>query len=312
MVMVEATAVTPEGRISPGDMGLWQDAQIEPLQRIAAFVQSQGAVPAIQIAHAGRKASCDAPWNGGNSLTPEQGGWSPVLAPSAIPFDADSPTPKAMTDEDIQNLRQAFKQTAQRALEADFQVLELHAAHGYLLNEFLSPLANHRTDAYGGSFENRIRLLKEITADVREVWPERYPLFVRISATDWKEGGWTVDDSVALAAQMKQWGVDVVDVSSGGMVPDAKITVGPGYQVPFAEQIRKKAGIATAAVGMITEPQQAEDIIRHGQADMVLLAREFLRDPYWPLHAAHTLGEDVAWPKQYQRSKPRLPQLQSR
>jgi 2,4-dienoyl-CoA reductase-like NADH-dependent reductase (Old Yellow Enzyme family) len=312
MVMVEATAVTPEGRISPDDMGLWNDAQTEPLQWIAEFIHSQGAVPAIQIAHAGRKASTDVPWQGGKPLSPEQGGWSSILAPSAIPFDAESQTPQAMTGNDIQRLRRAFQQTAQRAVDAGFQVLELHAAHGYLLNEFLSPLANHRTDAYGGSFENRIRLLKEITADVRDVWPERYPLFVRISATDWKEGGWTVDDSVALAAQMKQWGVDGVDVSSGGMVPDAKIEVGPGYQVPFSERIRREAGLATAAVGMITEPHQAEAIIQNGQADMVLLAREFLRDPYWPLHAAQALGVDVPWPEQYHRAKPRLPQLQSR
>lgn len=308
--MVEATAVTPDGRISPDDMGLWKDEQIAPLQRIAQFVESQGAVPAIQIAHAGRKASTSAPWLGGNSVSPAEGGWEPILAPSALAFDAESQTPKAMTDADIQAVRQAFRDAAQRALTAGFKVLELHAAHGYLLHAFLSPISNHRTDLYGGSLQNRMRLLLEITSDARQIWPEAYPLFVRISATDWVEGGWDVTQSVQLALELQKLGVDLIDVSSGGTSPDAKIKTGPGYQVPFAEQIKAESGILTAAVGMITEATQAETIIQNGQADMVLLARELLRDPYWPLHAATELGVSIPWPQQYERAKPRIPQLQ--
>lgn len=308
MVMAEATAVTPEGRISPQDLGIWKDAHIEPLARVARFIQEQGAVPAIQIAHAGRKASTAAPWNGGQPVSIAEGGWSPVLAPSAIPFDESSQTPHAMTLADIEALKVAFADAAGRALKAGFQVLELHAAHGYLLHSFLSPLSNQRTDAYGGSLENRMRLLLEITIEARQIWPETLPLWVRISASDWAEGGWDVEQSVQLAIELKQRGVDLIDVSSGGAVPDAKIQTGPGYQVPFAEKIRQEAGIPTAAVGMITEAQQANAIIENGQADMALLARESLRDPYWPLHAAHQLGVDQAWPKQYERGKPRVRQ----
>ncbi len=312
LVIMEATAVTPEGRISPHDMGIWQDAHIEPLARITRFILSHGAVPGIQIAHAGRKASNAAPWLGDGALTTEQGGWSPLLGPSAIAFDENSPVPQAMTDADIEALKQAFAGAAHRALKAGFQVLELHAAHGYLLHSFLSPLSNQRTDAYGGSFDNRIRLLLEITEQARQIWPDTLPLFVRISATDWVEGGWDVPQSVRLCAELKKRGVDLVDVSSGGAVADAKIKVGPGYQVPFAEQIRHQADIPTAAVGFITDAAQADEIIRQGQADMVLLGRESLRNPYWPLHAAHALGVTPQWPNQYDRAKPRLPQPQSR
>ncbi len=308
MVMAEATAVAPEGRISPQDLGIWKDAHIEPLARVARFIQEQGAVPAIQIAHAGRKASTAAPWNGGQPVGIVEGGWSPVLAPSAIPFDETSQTPHAMTLADIEALKGAFADAARRALKAGFQVLELHAAHGYLLHSFLSPLSNQRNDAYGGSLENRMRLLLEITTEARQIWPEILPLWVRISASDWAEGGWDVEQSVQLAIELKQRGVDLIDVSSGGAVPDAKIQTGPGYQVPFAEKIRQEAGIPTAAVGMITEAQQANAIIESGQADMALLARESLRDPYWPLHAAHQLGMNPVWPKQYERGKPRVRQ----
>lgn len=306
LVMVEATAVTPEGRISPGDMGLWSENHIEPLRRIAHFIESQGAVPAIQIAHAGRKASVSVPWEGDHPIPTELGGWSPIFAPSAIPFKSDWQTPQALDKAGINRIKQAFVDTAKRALEAEFKVLELHAAHGYLVHEFLSPLSNHRTDEYGGSFENRIRLVCEISQAVREVWPAHLPLFIRISATDWAEGGWDIEQSVRLAKTLKNLGVDLIDVSSGGLTPDAKIPVGPGYQVPLAERIRAEAGIATAAVGMITEVRQANEIIQTGQADMVLFARESLRDPYWPLHAAYELGVAVPWPVQYQRAKPRL------
>ncbi len=308
MVMVEATAVSPEGRISPQDLGIWKDAHIEPLARVARFIQEQGAVPAIQIAHAGRKASTAAPWQGGQPVGVAAGGWSPVLGPSAIPFDAASQTPQAMTLADIETLKSAFAEAARRALKAGFQVLELHAAHGYLLHSFLSPLSNQRSDAYGGSLENRMRLLLEIATEARQIWPETLPLWVRISATDWAEGGWDVDQSVQLAIELKKHGVDLMDVSSGGAVPDAKIPVAPGYQVPLAEQIRQQAGLPTAAVGMITEPPQANAIIAQGQADMILLGRESLRNPYWPLHAAHQLGVDVVWPQQYERAKPRVRQ----
>lgn len=307
MVMVEATAVTPEGRISPGDLGLWTDGQIEPLRRIARFLDSQGSVPAIQIAHGGRKASAAAPWLGGYSLTPEEGGWQPVLAPSAIPFDEGWPTPQAVDEAGIRRLRQAFVDAARRAWLAEYQILEIHAAHGYLLHEFLSPLSNQRTDAYGGSFENRTRLLKEIVSEIRATaWPEHLPLFVRISATDWVDGGWDVEQSTKLTLELKALGVDLLDVSSGGLVPHAKIPVQAGYQVPFAEEIRQKAGLCTAAVGMITEPTQAEEVLTRQQADLVLIARESLREPYWPLKAAHQLGVDLPWPVQYERAKPRL------
>lgn len=302
LVTVEATAVSPEGRITPGCLGLWSDNQIEPLARIVEFVKEQGAVPGIQIAHAGRKASADLPWHGGAHLTDAQGGW-PTIAPSAIPFGGDLPkVPQAMTEEDILRVQNNFVATARRALAAGFEWLELHAAHGYLFNEFLSPLANHRTDRYGGSFENRIRILRDTVRAVRTVWPAALPLAVRISATDWKEGGWDIEQSIALAKLLKAGGVDLVDCSSGGMVPDAKIEVAPGYQVPFADKVRRGAEIATAAVGFITEPKQADDIVRGGQADLVLLARQMLVDPYWPAHAARALGHKLTPPPQYARA----------
>lgn len=310
LVIVEATAVTPEGRISPQDLGIWKDEHIEPLARIASFIESQGSVPGIQIAHAGRKASMSAPWEGDFTVLPENGGWTPVIGPSAIAFGENYQVPQAMTKADIQRIQQAFVDAAKRALQAGFKVLEVHAAHGYLQHEFLSPLSNQRTDEYGGSFENRIRFVIENVAAVQQVWPKELPLFVRISATDWMEGGWDEEQSVQLSRELKAMGVDLIDVSSGGLVPNAKITVGPGYQVPFSEKIRNEADIQTAAVGMITDAKQADDIIRNGQADMVLLARELLRDPYWPLHAAYELEVNATWPKQYDRAKPRLKQVQ--
>jgi 2,4-dienoyl-CoA reductase-like NADH-dependent reductase (Old Yellow Enzyme family) len=305
LVMVEATAVEARGRISPGDHGIWKDEHIAFLTRIAAFLKERGAVPGIQIAHAGRKASCHVPWeNNGAPIPVEDGGWETV-APSAIPFRETDPVPRALDRNGIRTIIDAFAAAARRALKAGFELLELHCAHGYLAHEFLSPLSNHRTDEYGGSFENRIRFVLEITEAVRGVWPEQFPLFVRISATDWKEGGWTLDDSVKLAVELGDRKVDLIDCSSGAMVPDAKIQVGPGFQVPFAERIRREANIRTGAVGMITEPQQADEIIRSGKADLVLLAREFLRDPYWPLHAARALGRDPEPPVQYLRAFPK-------
>jgi 2,4-dienoyl-CoA reductase-like NADH-dependent reductase (Old Yellow Enzyme family) len=302
IVIVEATGVAPEGRITPGCMGLWNEKQIEPLARIAAFVKSHGAVAGIQIAHAGRKASADLPWNGGAHLSDAQGGWE-IIAPSAIPFGGNlTKVPRAMTEADIARVQNEFVATAKRALAAGFNFLELHAAHGYLFNEFLSPLANRRTDKYGGSFENRTRLLLDTTRAVRQVWPDNLPLAVRISAIDWMPNGWQIEDSIALAKLLKVEGVDLMDCSSGGIVPDAKIEVKPGYQVPFAEKIRHGANIATAAVGFITEPKQADDIVREGKADLVLLAREFLRDAYWPVHAARALGYKLPPPNQYARA----------
>jgi 2,4-dienoyl-CoA reductase-like NADH-dependent reductase (Old Yellow Enzyme family) len=302
LVMVEATAVAPEGRITPGCMGLWSDKHIEPLARIAKFVKEQGAVPGIQIAHAGRKASADLPWRGGAHFSLAQGGWE-TLAPSAIAFGDNLPNvPRAMTEADIARVQNDFVATAKRALAAGFQWLELHAAHGYLFNEFLSPLANHRTDKYGGSFENRTRLLLDTAHAVRKVWPDNLPLAVRISAIDWMPEGWQIEDSIALAKLLKVEGVDLVDCSSGGIVPNAKIEVKPGYQVPFAEKVRHGAQIKTAAVGFITEPKQADDIIRSGKADLVLLARQMLVDPYWPAHAAKALGQKITPPNQYLRA----------
>jgi len=302
LVIAEATGVAPEGRITPGCLGLWSEKHIEPLARIAKFIKEHGAVAGIQIAHAGRKASAGLPWNGGAHLSEAEGGW-PTIAPSAIPFGGNlTKVPQAMTEADIARLRNDFVATARRALAAGFEWLELHAAHGYLFNSFLSPLSNHRPDQYGGSFENRIRFLLETTRAVRKVWPDHLPLAVRISAIDWKEGGWDIAQSVALAKLLKAEGVDLVDCSSGGLVPDAKITVAPGYQVPFAEQIRREANIATAAVGFITEAKQAEEIIRNGQADVVLLARQMLVDPYWPVHAAKVLGHKLTPPNQYARA----------
>ena len=302
LVMAEATAVTPEGRISPGDMGIWSDAHTQAFQRITNFIREQGAVPAIQLAHAGRKASTATPWEGGEPVGLNHGGWQPI-GPSPIAFAPGHPIPRQMTLADITGVIEAFRQATNRSLGAGFQVIEQHMAHGYLLHEFLSPLSNQRTDDYGGSLENRMRLPLAVTAAVRAVWPEKFPLFVRISATDWKEGGWDLDQSVVLCQKLKELGVDLIDCSSGGLVHDAKIGVGPGFQVPFAERIRREVGIATGAVGLVTRPEQAEEIVTSGKADVVLLAREFLRNPYWPLHAAHTLGVDIAWSKQYARAK---------
>ncbi|HEX9011427.1 MAG TPA: NADH:flavin oxidoreductase/NADH oxidase [Holophagaceae bacterium] len=301
LVITEATAVVPEGRISPDDLGLWNDAQAEALGRIVRFVTAQGAVPGIQLAHAGRKASNPAPWKGSGSLPAAQGGWTPV-APSALPFDAGWTVPTALDAAGLADVVRAFADTARRALAAGFQVAEVHAAHGYLLHQFLSPLTNRREDAYGGSFENRTRLLREVVEAVRGVWPERLPLFVRLSATDWVEGGWNLDQSVELAKALKALGVDLVDCSSGGLVPRAEIPLGPGYQVPFAARIRTEAGLATGAVGLITDPEQAEAILAQDSADLVLLGRELLRDPRWPLHAAQALKVEVPWPASYARA----------
>lgn len=302
LVMVEATAVAPEGRISPRDLGLWSDEHARALRPIAVFIKEQGAVPAIQLAHAGRKASCDVPWKGSRLLSPAEGGWE-TLAPSPLPFSAGSPPPKEMTAADIAAVTAQFVAAAHRAQDAGFEVVEVHMAHGYLLHEFLSPLTNRRTDAYGGSLENRLRLPLEAAQAVRAVWPDDWPVFARISATDWAEGGWDLAQSVQLAKALKAKGIELIDVSSGGLLPDAIPPAAPGFQTPFAEAIRREAGIATGTVGLITEAAQAEHILVTGQADAVFLGRELLRNPYWPLQAAHVLGEDVSWPNQYQRAK---------
>ena len=304
LVIAEATAVAPEGRITPGDAGIWADKHVEPLVRINRFMKAHGAVAGVQIAHAGRKASAAVPWQGGAHLANDQGGWTTV-APSAVAFGGDqAKVPQALTVADIQRVQADFVAATKRSLAAGYEWLELHSAHGYLSHEFLSPLSNQRTDSYGGSFENRIRFLLETTRATRKVWPENLPFTVRISCTDWAEGGWDIEQSVELARRLKAEGVDLIDCSSGGAVPHAKIPVGPGFQVPFAERIRREAGIATAAVGMITEAKQADAVVRSGQADLVLLAREELRDPYWPAHAARALGhpDAVQPPKQYARA----------
>jgi 2,4-dienoyl-CoA reductase-like NADH-dependent reductase (Old Yellow Enzyme family) len=304
LVIVEATAVEPRGRITHGDLGLWSDDQIPALARITAFLKSQGAVPAIQLAHAGRKASCQLPWDGGASIPPAApNGWQ-VVAPSAIPFREGDPIPHALTIPEMQDLVAAFAAATRRALAAGFEVIEIHGAHGYLINEFLSPLSNHRQDEYGGDFENRIRFLREVIHAVRHEMPRHLPLFLRISATDWADGGWTLDDSVELARIVQPLGVDLIDTSSGGNAIHAKIPVGPGYQVPLSERIRRDAGILTGAVGMITEAEQAEEILQTEKADIVLLARELLRDPYFPMRAAQSLGVPVHAPKQYLRAWP--------
>ncbi|HEX2187812.1 MAG TPA: NADH:flavin oxidoreductase/NADH oxidase [Longimicrobiaceae bacterium] len=302
LVMAEATAVAAEGRISPADLGIWSDAHLEGLARCARFVEEQGAVAGIQLAHAGRKASTAPPWKGGKPVPVEEGGWRPVYGPSPVSFAEGWPAPEALDEAGVRGVVAAFVDGARRALEAGFRVAEVHAAHGYLLHQFLSPLSNRRTDAYGGSFENRTRLVREVCEAVRAVWPEELPLFVRISATDWAEGGWEVEQSVELCRALAPLGVDLVDCSSGGLVPGVKIPVGPGYQTTFAERVRSGAGIATAAVGLITDPKQADDIVREGRAEMVFLARQLLRDPYWPLHAARHLGAEPEWPVQYHRA----------
>ncbi|MFZ3217117.1 MAG: NADH:flavin oxidoreductase/NADH oxidase [Candidatus Acidiferrales bacterium] len=303
LILTEACAVSPEGRISPHDLGIWKDEHIEFLSRIARFLLAQGTVPGIQLAHAGRKGSTRQPWVAGGFIPESQGGWEPV-APSAIAFSDTYALPQALDVAGIQGVVHSFADAAARSLRAGFKVIEIHSAHGYLLHEFLSPLANQRTDSYGGSFENRTRLLREVVSAIRRVWPAGYPLFVRISATDWVPGGWDVDQSVALAELLGPLGVDLIDCSSGGMVPGAQIPVGPGYQVPFADRIRQSAGILTGAVGMITEPGQADGILDADKADLVILAREFLRQPYWPLAVARELGFPVSWPVQYLRAAP--------
>jgi 2,4-dienoyl-CoA reductase-like NADH-dependent reductase (Old Yellow Enzyme family) len=303
LVIVEATAVEPRGRISAADLGLWDDGQIEPLARAARFVAGQGAVPAVQLAHAGRKASVRPPWiEGGAPLLPEAGGWLPA-GPSALAFGPGHAVPSALSAAELAALPGLFAAAATRALAAGFQVVEVHAAHGYLLHQFLSPLANRRDDGYGGAFEHRTRLCREVVAAVRQAWPERLPLLVRLSATDWAEGGWSPDETVELSRTLKGLGVDLVDCSSGGMVPDAKVPVGPGYQVPFAARVRREAGVATAAVGLLTSPEQAETVVASGQADLVLLGRELLRDPRFPLRAAAALGVPGPWPMQYARAR---------
>lgn len=305
LVFTEATAVSPEGRISPSDLGIYRDEHVAGLREIVDFIHEQGAVAGIQLAHAGFKASTAPPWEGGGPVGPEHGGWTDVVAPSAVPFRDGWIVPHALSARQIADLTGAFVSAARRAIAAGFRVIEIHAAHGYLLHEFLSPLANRRTDDYGGTFENRTRFLRDVAGAVREAIPAGMPLFVRISASDWTDGGWTPDDSVALARDLRALGVDVVDASSGGIVPNAKIAIGPGYQVPFARRIRAEAGIMTAAVGLITDAEQAQRIVAAGDADLVLLAREVLRQPYWPLLAAAQLGVDVAWPRQYERAKQR-------
>ena len=301
LVLTEATAVTPEGRISPWDAGIWNDEQARAYRRITDFIKSQGSVPGIQLAHAGRKASTQRPWDGNGSVPVEDGGWQ-TMAPSAVAFGGYA-TPLAMSVEQIQETVRAFAAAAQRSYDAGFEVVELHAAHGYLLHQFLSPLSNLRTDGYGGDFDGRTRLVLEVVEAVREVWPQDKPLLIRFSATDWVEGGWTAQETVELAKQVGVLGVDFVDVSSGGLDPRQQVPVGPGYQVPLARQVREGSGLPVGAVGLITRPEQAEQVLADGSADVVLLARELLRDPHWPLRAAAALGDDVAWPQQYARAK---------
>jgi 2,4-dienoyl-CoA reductase-like NADH-dependent reductase (Old Yellow Enzyme family) len=304
LIFVEATAVTAEGRITPGDMGIWDDRHIVPLARIASFIHRMGAVAGIQLAHAGRKASCTAPWQGGARLkTPQEEGWE-VVAPSAIPFRESDPLPRALDEDGIVEIVAAFAAAAKRAIRAGFRVIEIHSAHGYLLHSFLSPLSNQRTDSFGGSLDNRMRMLLQVATALRRILPADMPLFTRISATDWVAGGWDVDQSIALGGALKSAGVDLMDASSGGIVPGTVIPVAPGYQVPFAAAIREHAEISTAAVGMITDPHQADAIVASGQADLVFLARELLREPYWALKAGRALGQEQKWPVQYERAKP--------
>ena len=304
LIITEAASVSPEGRISPGDIGIWKDDHIEGLKRITDFIHKYGSVAGIQLAHAGRKASFKAPWLDPKQISIAEGGWQTV-APSAIPFNDEDTIPQALDAAGIAKVKEDFKSATVRAKEAGFKVIEIHAAHGYLIHQFLSPLSNERTDQYGGSFENRVRLLLELVDTIQEVWPADHALFVRISATDWAEGGWDADEAVQLAALLKAKGVDLIDASSGGLTKQQQIPVFPGYQVQFAERIETEAGIMTGAVGLITDAQQAEDILKAGQADLIFIAREFLRDPYFPLHAAEALDVELKWPVQYERAKPR-------
>jgi 2,4-dienoyl-CoA reductase-like NADH-dependent reductase (Old Yellow Enzyme family) len=303
VVLTEATAVTPEGRISPHDLGIWSDAHVDGLARCVRFIHAQGRHAGIQLAHAGRKGSTHRPWEPPGAVSAAEGGWVPV-GPTDVPFADGFPQPRALTANEVTGVVDAFREAARRALDAGFDVVEIHAAHGYLIHEFLSPLVNTRTDAYGGTFDHRARLCLDVLDAVRSVWPDRQPVFVRLSCTDWVPGGWTIEDSVALARQLAGRGADLIDCSSGGNVAKADIPLGPGYQVPFAERIRREAGVATGAVGLITTARQAEAIVASGQADCVLLAREMLRDPYFPLRAARELGCSIDWPAQYLRAAP--------
>ncbi|MEI6140458.1 MAG: NADH:flavin oxidoreductase/NADH oxidase [Mariniphaga sp.] len=302
LIIQEATAVSPEGRITPADLGLYYDEHIEKLREIASFIQYQGAIAGIQLAHAGRKGCCAVPWDGGKQITDNEIAWQTV-APSELPFELEDEAPKSLNSDGIQKIITNFKEAAKRALRAGYKVIDIHAAHGYLIHQFLSPLSNKRTDNYGGCFENRIRLLLEIVKAIHTVWPNHLPLFVRISATDWVEGGWNPEEAVQLSAILKTNGVDLIDCSSGGMVPYAKIPVGPGFQVAFAEKIKKETGIHTSAVGLITESHQAEEILAKEQADLIFFGRESLREPYFPFKAAPQLGQDIDWPLQYRRAK---------
>ena len=302
LILTEAIAIAPEGRISPDDAGIWNDVQADAFKKIASFISSANAVPGIQLAHAGRKASTFAPGKGDGEVKPEKGGWQ-TMAPSAIKFSETFPLPKEMTTNDIQHVIKQFRKAADRSVQAGFRLIEIHAAHGYLMHEFLSPLSNKRNDEYGGSFENRVRLPIEVLVAIRNVVPDSFPIIVRISSTDWVEGGWDIEQSVNFARKLQEVGADLIDASSGGNILQAPIPVGPGYQVPFAEKIKREAGIMTGAVGFITSPEQAEQIVATGQADIVLLARELLRNPYWPLAVARRLKADIEWPKQYLRAK---------
>ncbi len=305
IVFTEAAAVLPEGRISPQDLGIWDDGHVEKLSRITTFIHEQGGVAGMQLAHAGRKASTKRPWDGDGAVVASDGGWTP-LAPTAVKFTENYPLPAEMTRADIEAVTVAFANAARRSHDAGFKLIELHAAHGYLFHEFFSPLSNLRSDEYGGSFQNRTRILRDVVSRVRTVWPDRLPLFVRISATEWAEsGGWDIEESIELARNLKVLGVDLIDCSSGGGIPQARMPIGPGYQTSFAERIRREAGIATGAVGMITSPVQADHIIRTGQADLVLIAREMLRDPYWVLRASRKLAQPTSWPVQYVRAGPK-------
>jgi 2,4-dienoyl-CoA reductase-like NADH-dependent reductase (Old Yellow Enzyme family) len=302
LVIAEATAVTAEGRISPGDLGIWNDQQVKAFQAITSFIAEQGSVPGIQLAHAGRKASTAPPWKGGRPVKISDGGWQPV-APTAVSFDDEYPSPRELSQSEIAEHVSKFAEAALRSLDAGFKVIELHMAHGYLMHEFLSPLTNKRTDEYGGSLEGRARFPLHVAKAVRDVWPSELPLFVRISATDWVEGGWDLEQSVKFAKWLRDLGIDLIDCSSGGLVPHAKVPVAPGYQVPFAATIRREVNMPTGAVGLITEAHQAEEILQKGEADVVFLARALLRDPYWPIHAAKELSVDFPWPVQYLRAK---------
>lgn len=302
LVMVEATAVAAQGRISPGDTGIWNSDQAEAFAPIVKFIREQGAVPAIQLAHAGRKASTATPWKGSLPIDAKHGGWQ-TIAPSAIPFASEHPAPREATAQDLETILGQFASAARRSAEAGFEVVEIHMAHGYLLHEFLSPLANQRSDDLGGSLENRLRFPLRVARVVREIWPEQLPVFVRVSATDWLEGGWDLSQTLELVRGLQAIGIDLIDCSSGGMVPESAPPFGPGFQTPFASTIRQELGIATGAVGFITDPAQAEQIVATGLADAVFLARAMLRDPYWPLHAAKALGVDLSWPVQYERAK---------